>query len=269
MMNTIENYCQNHSLKFSTDSNPLKCKTKCIAFLRKSRNLPNIVLNGNDLPWVTEGVHLGNFFCNKYDGMTRDIKVKRGQFISRNYELLQEFYFAHPTTKLKTILLYNCHFTGSPIWDLFNPEVKMLENSWNIAVRKMFDLPMTTHRYLIEPVSEHEHLSKILIGRFISFIGQLKNSSKNVVNQLYNLVKSDARSITGANIRKIKLLTGKSNLSECRTALQDIPFVPLPDQEKWRISVIKELSDVKFGQSDLDGFTTNEINEIINFACTM
>ena len=144
-----------------------------------------------------------------------------------------------------------------------------MENSWNIAVRKMFDLPMTTHRYLIEPVSEHEHLSKILIGRFISFIGQLKNSSKNVVNQLYNLVKSDARSITGANIRKIKLLTGKSNLSECRTALQDIPFVPLPDQEKWRISVIKELSDVKFGQSDLDGFTTNEINEIINFACTM
>ena len=45
--------------------------------------------------------------------------------------------------------------------------------------------------------------------------------------------------------------------------------MPLPDQEKWRISVIKELSDVKFGQSDLDGFTTNEINEIINFACTM
>ena len=43
----------------------------------------------------------------------------------------------------------------------------------------------------------------------------------------------------------------------------------MPDHEKWRIFVIKELSDVNFDQSDVDGFTTHEINEIINFACTM
>ena len=267
MMITIETYCTSHSLKFSTDPNPLKCKTKCIAFLKKNRTLPQIVLNGNNLPWVSEGVHLGNYFTNRYDGMTRDIKVKRGQFISRNYELLQEFYFAHPSTKLQTVLLYNCHFTGSPIWDIFSPEVDTLSKSWNIAMRKVFDLPMTTHRYLLEPISENDHLLKILIERFISFISQLEKSSKNVVKQLLNLVKMDARSVTGANLRKIKLMTGKRDLNDCKKVLRDIPYVPIPDDECWRVSVIKELTDIKFGQSDLSGFTISEINEMINFAC--
>ena len=268
MMNTIEEYCGSHSLKFSTDPNPLKCKTKCIAFLQKNRVIPNIVLNGNPLPWVTEGIHLGNYFSNKYDGMARDIKLKKGQFISKNYELMQEFSFAHPATKMQTILLYNCHFTGSPIWDLDNVEVKSLENSWNIAVRKVYDLPVRTHRYLVEPISDHEHLAKTLIRRFISFISQIENSSKCVVKQLFNLVKSDARSITGGNIRKIKLLTGKSNLLDAKYALKDIPFAPVPKNEDWRISIIKELSDVKFGQSVLPGFTDTEVNELIHFSCT-
>ena len=45
MMETIEEYCKNHNLKFSTDPNPVKCKTKCLAFLKAERKLPDIVLN--------------------------------------------------------------------------------------------------------------------------------------------------------------------------------------------------------------------------------
>ena len=37
MLHTIEEYCDSHNLKFSTDSKPEKCKTKCIAFLFKNR----------------------------------------------------------------------------------------------------------------------------------------------------------------------------------------------------------------------------------------
>jgi hypothetical protein len=49
----------------TTDPNPTKCKTKCIAFLKKEKELPNIFLCGNPLPWVSEGIHLGNNFNNK------------------------------------------------------------------------------------------------------------------------------------------------------------------------------------------------------------
>ena len=115
MLLTIENYCDQHNLKFSTDPRPEKCKTKCIAFLLKEKELPDVTLCGNKLPWVKEGIHLGNYFENVYDGMTRDIRLKKVNFIAKNFELLQEFYFAHPNTKLKTTVIYNYHFTGSPL----------------------------------------------------------------------------------------------------------------------------------------------------------
>ena len=51
MINIIENHCKDHNLKFSTDSDPKKCKTKCVAFMREERTLPRIILCGNCLPW--------------------------------------------------------------------------------------------------------------------------------------------------------------------------------------------------------------------------
>ena len=38
-------------------------------------------------------------------------------------------------------------------------------------------------------------------------------------------------------------------------------------EDKWRIEMIKELTDIKFGQLELDGFSNEECEEILNFAC--
>ena len=58
MLHFCEGYVKSHDLQFSTDPNPVKCKTKCLAFLKKSRDLPNLQLCGNNLPWVKNGKHL-------------------------------------------------------------------------------------------------------------------------------------------------------------------------------------------------------------------
>jgi hypothetical protein len=76
--------------------------------------------------------------------MSHDIKVKRACFINKNIELNQEFGFCHPSAKVRINRIYNLHFTGSVLWDLFSKEAIMLENSWNTSVRVMFDLPMQT-----------------------------------------------------------------------------------------------------------------------------
>ena len=60
MLDICESFASVHNLKFSTDVNPNKCKTKCIAFLRKQQQqLPNVTLCGNSLPWVEQFNHLG------------------------------------------------------------------------------------------------------------------------------------------------------------------------------------------------------------------
>ena len=47
------------NLNFSTHDDPKKSKTKCMAFLKKERNLSNIRLDGKELPWVKSAKHLG------------------------------------------------------------------------------------------------------------------------------------------------------------------------------------------------------------------
>ena len=44
MLKTCEDYAASHNLRFSTDGDPNKCKTKCLAFLQKKRYLPPMYL---------------------------------------------------------------------------------------------------------------------------------------------------------------------------------------------------------------------------------
>ena len=57
-----------------------------MAFLKSQKDLPNLKLGGNDLPWVTSGKHLGVTLVNKNDGLKQDMKMKRAQYIARNNE---------------------------------------------------------------------------------------------------------------------------------------------------------------------------------------
>ena len=119
MLKICEEYAGKHNLKFSTDRNPSKCKRKCLAFLAKDRPLPTLKLCGNPLPWVKSGKHLGMKIETKLDGMKADLKIKRADFISKNNDILQEFGFSHPKMKIMINSIYNSHFSGSSLWDLF------------------------------------------------------------------------------------------------------------------------------------------------------
>ena len=76
MLRTCEEYATKHNLKFSTDPDPVKCKTKLMAFLKSPRELPSLVLCGVELPWVDRIKHLGNCVTNTMEGNQYDIKVK-------------------------------------------------------------------------------------------------------------------------------------------------------------------------------------------------
>ena len=110
--------------------------------------------------------------------------------------------------------IYNNHFTGSPLWDLFSREADMLYNSWNRSVRLTCNIPLQTHRYFLEPLAESRHLKLVLMKRFLSFILQIENSPKTLPKLLLQTVKRDCRSVTGSNLRNILLLTNKDNVEE-------------------------------------------------------
>ena len=107
-----EKYANDHGRKFSTDLDPKKIKTRCLAFLQKEREIKPVVLCGNDLPWVTSCKHLGNTIVTAMTGDIRhqDVLNKRAAFIDRNNDLIQEFSFAHPKTTAEVNKIQNSNF---------------------------------------------------------------------------------------------------------------------------------------------------------------
>ena len=83
MVNICSEFMKKKSLKFSTNINPVKSKTKRVIFSKKEKDRVNVIpvkLNGNDLPWIREVKHPGNILeCDS--SMVRYIPIKRGNFI--------------------------------------------------------------------------------------------------------------------------------------------------------------------------------------------
>ena len=119
----------------------------------------------------------------------------------------------------------------------------------------MLDLPLSTHRNLIEPLSGQMHLQKILVKRFLSFIAQIEKSAKIVPRKLHSCIRSDVRSTTGKNLRKILLLTEKSHVQNLNPYdFKSVKHHQLGDDEKWRVESLQELVNIKFGKFELDNF---------------
>ena len=153
------------ALAFQLTRTHKKLKTNCIAWLKYERTLPNLVLCGNQLPWVDKITHLGINLTNEKDMLACDMNVKKAKYISKNIEINQEFHFAAPETKVKVNEIYNSSWYGSVLYNLYNKEAIKLESSYNRSVKVMLDLPFGTHRGLIEPLigRKHQRLSFIKI----------------------------------------------------------------------------------------------------------
>ena len=268
MIKTCEDYAKSHNLCFSTDQDPNKCKTKCLAYLQKNRSLPPMYLCGNPLPWVSSAKHLGITLENKIDGLKKEILIKRADFIKKNNEIIQEFHFSHPETKIKINSIYNSHFTGSSLWNLFCREAVMVENSWNVAMRLMLDLPRETHRYFIEPLSNTFHIRKILIQRFLKFIRQIRNSNKKSTKFLLNAIMEDTSSTTGSNLRNILIQTSKFSIHDLvpNDALS-IEYHPIAFSDKWKVQFISEIIHIKHKQLNIMNLTEEDLEEMLTILC--
>ena len=145
----------------------------------------------------------------------------------------------------------------------------MLEKSWNTSVRIMYDLPLQTHKYLIEPISETRHLKFVLIDRFVGFLQQIEKSQKHIPKQLLTFIKHDVKSTTGSNLRNILLLTNKHKIEEItRDDIQKLEYAPIDEKDKWKVGYIKEITDVKFNKLRVENFSTEELDDILEYLCT-
>ena len=269
MIDTSASFMESHNLSFSTNPDPRKCKTKCMAFLKKDREIAPLQMNGNDLPWVSSAKHLGTKVENKIKGMTKDLMEKRAQFINRNNELLQEFHFAHPCTIIKTNNIFNTSLYGCVLWDLFGKDAQRLEKTWNISQRLMLGLHRETHRFFIEPVSGTKHIIFHIYKRFVKFVSQMMNSKKTALRSLCWKLLKDCRSTIGKNVRKLMIRFNSGTYNELeRNVKKSIPYVKVDEEDAWKIKAVIDLTEAQYDREILPNFTTTEIDDIRQYIAT-
>ena len=197
------------------------------------------------------------------------MKVKNAMYVEKNIELNQEFFFAHPSTKLTINNIYNSHYSSSTLWNLFGTGAQRIESSYNRSVKIMLGLPYATHRYLIEPLTGEKHVKKVLISRYLGFMEKIANSKKKAVKMLMETSKKDVRSVTGQNFRNIMLLVGKTSVEEIKKedALR-IEYFPMKEADSWKIDAIKEIINVKNRILDIEDFEPEKLEEILTYLCT-
>ena len=72
----------------------------------------------------------------------------------------------------------------------------------------------------------------------------------------------------GYNLRTIMMETNKVNINQLDDIRGgDIEYHPVHNDDRWKVSVIKECIDVKFGRLDVDGFSADELEEICYYLC--
>ena len=271
MIDKCSEFMNQKSLKFSTNANPEKSKTKCVIFSKRARDRVNVApikLNGDDLPWVDEVKHLGNLLeCN--NSMRRDIAVKRGRFIGKLNSLSQEFHFVSPAIFTKLLNIYAVSFYGSGLWDLFSSDCERLYRAWNVAIRQAWRIPNTTHRYLIESISESLQPKVMLASRYITFVKSLLTSPKYPVRVLAQLCSTDYRTLVGRSLSRISRECNQDIFDPCKLASSEVKrkmrYFPVPPGQSWRVPILCELLKNEF---EIPGFEKEELNEMLTYICT-
>ena len=243
MLDVCEDYAARYNIKFSTDADPSKSKTKCIFMIGNSRNIAKPVplqLCGRDLPWVESATHLGHeLHCS--GTMDHDCNVARARLIDQTVEVRKSFSFASPVEVLRAMQVYCTSYYGSMLWNLQSEAAQRLYNAWTTAIKLAWDCPRATRTYLVQQVlaCDSSSAKTEILARFCKFFRSLRVSQSFEVASLANLISRDVRSSTGANLRAIRDLSGKDPWVDSPTAIKaalvDAEIVKIQDMDKWRV----------------------------------
>ena len=95
---------------------------------------------------------------------------------------------------------------------------------------------------------------------------------RDCCRMLLRTICRNANAATGRNLRNIEneadvLLDVENLKSNIDKTCSKISFAELPEEENWKIDAVKELSKIKSNHLTVDGFTIEEVDDILQFIC--
>ena len=263
MIDICENFGENYGVKFNSK------KTVCMLFSRLSvGSKPEVKLCGDRLMWVDNVKHLGHIINHNLSEIT-DVRNKKCDMFSRVNTVVATFGKC-PDNVLKTILRTQCaHLYGTCIWNLADKSVQEYVTAWNRSVRRLFNLPSTTHRRFLPCIVETPGVLDQIYCRFLRMCLSMKSNDNVKINFLYKMCIASARSILSRNINCIVNRLGVDRSYVLGNGIQLLKSAycdDVTDCDKAILGMIKELRDCD--NFVIDGFNQTELQLFIYNLCT-
>ena len=132
----------------------------------------------------------------------------------------------------------------------------------------MLQLPLATHRYMLEPLSGEKPAMAILADRFLSFMDSIEKSDKLAIKMLRKEAMKDVRSTTGANYRGIMMLTGESSINKVnRKSLEKMKVYEVKDENLWKVNIAADLLNIRDGIMEIDEFEKEDMAALLHNIC--
>jgi len=270
--------CSDYATEFSIMFNPNK--TKCMLFRPTGKPVSvytRFYINGSLIDYVNEWMHLGNILdVNQSDSAC--ITHRRTRLIGQINDVLCFFSKLDSFTKTKLLYAYCSSFYGSVLWDLQRIEIQRLCSAWRIALRKVWRVPRNTHCNIVAALSYRLPLYDELCNRTINFHYGCLKSKNCVIRNLANYMICDegAQSPHGRNIRFIcseftLSFNAFSNINchkEVTSLFRRNRYDRLYDFDTSRFNVLLEMLMIRDGVVELQSFSNDDVESIINDICT-
>ena len=107
-------------------------------------------------------------------------------------------------------------------------------------IAKCISLSSYTSSNQIAYIAKCISLSSYTSSNQIAYIAKCISLSST----MFNCVRKDCQSITGYNLRKIRL-----HNADLVDDVTKIPYYIMPDHESWRVPIIREISETKSGKN--------------------
>ena len=269
MLDVASSYAAEVGLKFSTDPDPVKSKSKAVFMVGRKKNLAKpapLFLSGKALPYVPHATHLGHEF-HESGKMEMDTRMRRGAYIGRSLEVQDAFSFAAPAETLGAVKLYCCDLYGGMLANLGGQPATQLMNCWGTTVKDVWRVPRPTHRVYARWLgSGFSSIREDLLSRWVKFFQSLVNGPSLEVAILARVAAADMRTTTAQNNRFIYNLTGlDATAAQVRTELRQREPA-LTEAESRTAGLICQALQVRQAMY-LEGLSTDDITAEIDTMC--
>ena len=112
----------------------------------------------------------------------------------------------------------------------------------------------------------------MLLSRMVGFFKKQLDSQKFCIRFLIKICENDQWTNIGKTLDHVmkQCNVRKADLNGLTTSMikRKMQYMPVSDDEKWCVLMLKDLLSTRNGRSDIPGFSSKDIKDAIKWLCT-